>query len=319
MPAVITIGALMGACLAFVLFSRLFYHRSAIATLVEWYLFLTEKHYKPTELLSALQERREHGEDPYILPKSVRGRGFFHEYRYEDMQVFHTRYGEKSKKAVIYLHGGAYYRKPRGFHIRFAERMSRRTGLPFILPIYQKAPLHTCRDAYQLLPRFYLEQCKQYDTLILMGDSSGGGLALGLAQYLSDKGIRPPSALILMSPWVDVALKNPDIPRYEAKDPIVFLDNVTLLGRAWADDLPPSDPRVSPLHGSLCGLCHIHLFCGKREVLYPDCCLLHEKLRDCDTPVRFYRGEGMNHVYPIFPIPEAKKAQKAICRIIEES
>lgn len=54
-----------------------------------------------------------------------------------------------------------------------------------------------------------------------MGDSAGGGLALGLALALKTENITQPKDIILLSPWLDVTLSNEDIPKYESSDPIL--------------------------------------------------------------------------------------------------
>src|SRR3712207_7656426 len=48
-------------------------------------------------------------------------------------------------------------------------------------------------------------------TVTLAGDSAGGGLALGLAQTLRDQGLPQPRRLLLVSPWLDLTLGNPDL------------------------------------------------------------------------------------------------------------
>ena len=68
-----------------------------------------------------------------------------------------------------------------------------------------------------------------------MGDSAGGGLALGLAEVLRDQGDICPEELILISPGVDMTLTNPDIPNYVALDPMLGIDGVRRLGEVWAN------------------------------------------------------------------------------------
>lgn len=301
--------------LALIIASKFVYHRSAMSTVVEWYLRLTEKHYTEAELNEAFKERMEKGDAPCKKPKALS----CVEKEYQGMQTFYVNEAIGSEKAVIYLHGGAYYRKPRKHHFRFIKKISKECNIPFIVPIYKKAPNHTCKEAYDLLTAFYKEMKSQYKSVILMGDSSGGGLALGLTLHLKNQKIELPSSLVLLSPWVDVALGNSDIESYIKKDPLVFLDNVKLLGKAWAGELSLDDYRVSPINGEMEGLPTTHIFCGTRELLYPDSSLLYEKIKNSGVSVNFHIGEGQNHVYPIFPlIKEAKEAQKVIKSTINE-
>ena len=291
-----------------------------MSSIVELYLRITEKHYTKDQLKKDIEFKRKNGDTPYILPKRITKRYGFLEKQYQGMQVFSLNEEKLNDKVVLYLHGGAYYRKPRKYHLLFVGRISEETGVPFVAPIYGKTPIYTPKEVYETLTNLYNELKTKHKDVILMGDSSGGGLALGLTLYLKEQGYGLPSELILLSPWVDVSLENEEIQDYIKKDPIVFLDNVKALGKEWAGELPLDDYRVSPINGNLSGLCQTHIFCGTREVLYPDCHLLYEKLKASGINVFFYEGKGQNHVYPIYPlIKEAKKARSEIEEIIEKS
>ena len=293
--------------------------RSIMSFLVELYLRITEKHYTRDRLKKDIELKRKNGDTPYILPKRIAKRYGFLEKQYQGMQVFSLNEEGLNDKVVLYLHGGAYYRKPRKYHLSFVGKVSKETSIPFVAPIYGKAPMYTPKEVYEVLTNLYNELNSKHKEVVLMGDSSGGGLALGLALYLKERGYTLPSELVLLSPWVDVSLENEEIQDYIKKDPIVFLDNVKILGKEWAGTLPLDDYRVSPINGDMSGLCQTHIFCGTKEILYPDCRLLYEKLKANGVTVSFYEGKGQNHVYPIYPlIREAKKARREIKEIIKK-
>lgn len=54
--------------------------------------------------------------------------------------------------------------------------------------------------------------------LILMGDSAGGGFVLALAQFMKQEEVPQPSQLILLSPWLDLSLSNPNIKEIDPSD-----------------------------------------------------------------------------------------------------
>ena len=56
----------------------------------------------------------------------------------------------------------------------------------------------------------------------------------------------------------------------------------------------------------------VTLFTGTRELLYPDLCLLNEALIRAGVPVDFHVGTGLNHEYPLMPLPEARRAVRQI-------
>ena len=58
------------------------------------------------------------------------------------------------------------------------------------------------------------------DQFVLAGDSAGGIVILHILQSLKEKAFKH---VFLLSPWIDFALKNPEIPSYEANDPMLAM------------------------------------------------------------------------------------------------
>ena len=312
MPVLIIIAAL-GVIWATL---QIVYGRSLIATIVEWYLRLTEKKYTDEEVRAGLSDLALKTEVEYSVPEKYAQKMRVEKTVLDGMQTF-TFYGsDKPKTAVIYLHGAGYVRPPRKQHWRFAYRLAKCTKSAVIFAIYPKAPTHVFDESYEILIKLYLNTRKKYEKVFLSGDSSGGGLAVGLAENFLTRNIPQPDALILLSPWLDITLSHPDIPAYEKKDPIVCASNDRIWGETWAQGVDLKDYRVSPFYGEVKGLAPTYMFIGTREALYPDVIEFGGKLAKEDVFVRVFVGQGMNHVYPIYPIPEAGKALKQISKII---
>lgn len=298
------------------IFSRLYYSRSLMATLVEWYLRITTKKISEDDVRNSLSQLPKVNDVEYKLPKLLNLKDYVKEEKYQNMQVF-TFNKDKidSSKVIIYLHGGAYVRQPRFHHIKFVKKLAKKSGLPVILPLYPKAPNHTFEESYKLLTSFYLEIRKKYQKVYLMGDSSGGGLALGLCEDFLRKKIAQPDELILFSPWVDISLKNKDIRYYENLDPLLSKKNTIIWGNSWTNNTNTDDYKLSPIYGDMLGLNSVHLFVGTREILYPDIKLCYSIMKDSKVDVKYYVGKGLNHVYPIYPISEANLVMKKLLEI----
>ena len=151
-----------------------------------------------------------------------------------------------------------------------------------------------------------------------MGDSAGGGLALGLSMYVASIGLRVPDKLILLSPWVDLLMDNPEIKNYLKIDPTLKYDDLSVDAAYWANGTDLKDYRLSPIYGDLSVLKDVSLFCGTHEFFYPDIVKFSEMLKEKGVKNSLYVGEGLNHVFPAFPIPEADLAISEIVRLIEE-
>lgn len=224
----------------------------------------------------------------------------------------------KDQRVIMYLTGGAYIQRPDKTHWQYLNRLAIATDAKIYIPIYSLAPHATYRTAYQEVASLYGEiyNLVPASKVTIMGDSAGGGLATGFCEYLGKKGLPQPGHLILFSPWLDLDLTNPLISKYEDKDVTLAVNGLRKIGTMWAGDTEHRDYRLSPLYGNLDQLRDVTVFVGTREILYPDIALFIQKLRDTGVNVKLYTGRGLFHIYPLYPIPEAKSVMKRVVAII---
>ena len=219
---------------------------------------------------------------------------------------------------IFFLHGGGYTMRPTLFHFTMMDEIHKLTGATIMFPIYPLSPNDNYRTCYQKVTAIYKETAflAQGHCLTLMGDSAGGGLALGLHMHLGEQGIALPDRLVLVAPWLDITMKNPAIKAIERKDRMLGPIGLIEFGKRWADGDDPNQYRLSPINGDLSPVDKILVVAGTRDILYPDAKLLVEKLETLHKPVEFIAGAKMPHDYPLMPIPEAKKAVRAIAEFI---
>jgi len=123
------------------------------------------------------------------------------------------RSGEKCDKAILYVHGGAYYFGSVDEHRYQMQRHARKLKAKVFAPRYRLAPqfpfpcgLQDCIAAYlQLLEDFEPSQ------ILFAGDSAGGGMVLSMLVTLRDQGQPLPAGTILLSPWVDLTHSFPSV------------------------------------------------------------------------------------------------------------
>lgn len=227
-----------------------------------------------------------------------------------------------NQKVILYLHGGSYLNNPTSYHIDMLKTLSTSLDAKIVLPIYPKAPTYTYDVAMPRLVSLYQDILKSTSpqNITIMGDSAGGGLALGLALALKTENITQPKDIILLSPWLDVTLSNPDIPKYESSDPILSAWGLRIVGNIWArrGENNTKHPYVSPIYGDTSGLAPITMFVGTHEIFYPDITKFDKMLAERKHTHQLFVGEEMNHVYPIYPIEEAKTAQYQIIDTIKK-
>jgi acetyl esterase/lipase len=219
---------------------------------------------------------------------------------------------------VMYLHGGGYFAGIVTAHWGIIARLIRRTRCTVTAPLYPLAPEHTVTDMFALLLPLWRELAAEVgaDNLTVMGDSAGAGISLALAQLLRDRDEPLPARLVLISPWLDVTLSDPSQPELARRDRLLDIPGARAAGAMYAGDLPPTDPRVSPLFGSLTRLPPIAVFAGTHDLLYPDALRLRDRAAEQGAALEHYDYEGLFHGWLGVPLPESTRAMDQIAAFI---
>jgi acetyl esterase/lipase len=219
---------------------------------------------------------------------------------------------------VIYLHGGAYVEGIFRFHWYFIAAMVERLGIPFTVPLYPLAPEHDCVAASTFVLDLYRELVGSHggSQLAIMGDSAGGGLAASISLQAVAAGIEAPAALVLLSPWLDVTMTDPEQVTLEKVDPLLCRKGPEAAGRWYAGALPTTDPRVSPLYGDIGRLPPTLMFCGTHDILVTDARRLVARAAAAGTPVEYHEEDGLMHAYPLLFFPESVKARERITQFV---
>jgi acetyl esterase/lipase len=221
---------------------------------------------------------------------------------------------------VFFLHGGSYVLNATRPHWRFLANLVESTGCGVIAPDYPLAPRHTYAEAYQALVSYYRvfdEARREGETVVMMGDSAGGGLTLGLCMALRDERLALPSSLVLLSPWLDVTMSNPHIEVLDPTDPFLNVQALKNAGLAWAGGANPRKPWISPLYGNLLGLPPMHLFIGTKDVLAADARRFRGLCLASKANLFFYEYENMVHDWMLLDFKEAKMAAQRIAEIVK--
>lgn len=317
----IVLAALILVIVGAVGVNRIVYGRSTMATIAELVVRSgTSKTIFTDEsaLDEFVEQKRISNQNEYEFPENVSLDVTVEQYQSGGMQVFLFNPESSADQTVVYWHGGAYINQPSAEHLRFLNRLAKELDISIYLPIYPKLPQYTYEDAYAAAMEFYEELCgKGYKEISFMGDSAGGGFALGFAIELAKTDLFQPDQLILFSPWVDVSMENVEMEKYEKADPMLGIYGLKVLGTMWSgEDLDVHDPKVSPVYGDLTDLGHITLFVGTREIFYPEILRLDEALTQQGVAHTLHVGNGMNHVYPVYPIPEADDVFDEVTELI---
>jgi len=123
------------------------------------------------------------------------------------------RLNTPGNRVMLYVHGGAYFFGSVGEHRYQMQRHARKLKARVFAPEYRLAPqypfpcgLQDCLAAY-----LFLLTTQDPSTIILAGDSAGGGMVISMLVIMRDQGIPLPSGAILISPWVDLTHSFPSL------------------------------------------------------------------------------------------------------------
>jgi len=220
--------------------------------------------------------------------------------------VQHTTYGGMSVvqitpahpdgNYVVAIHGGAFIFAPSIFHWLDYTVMAYQTGATIEVPIYPL--LQQGGAAGTVVPQIASLLSMEVGAhgaphVSVIGDSAGGNLALAATEYLVANNDPVPGSMVLLSPWLNLAMTNPNIGLVQ--DPLLPFGPAQELGKAWAGGLNVGNPEVSPLNGSLSGLPHTTVYTGNLDILSPDALVLEQEAATAGAPFSFVLANGEIH------------------------
>ena len=225
-----------------------------------------------------------------------------------------------NKKYIVYFHGGSYVAEATQNHWDFLENVVKDTGYTVIMPDYPLTPKYHYQDVYNMVEPLYKEIIETVgsENVILMGDSAGGGLALGVYERMAEEAVAIPVKTILISPWLDVRLENENIQEIEKRDTILNKEALRLAGISYAEKDGINSYLVNPIDGDVSTLQNIKIFVGTEDILNPDCHLLKEKADAVNGDVEIKEYENAKHIWIIDYNSEEEVTNKAYNDVIEE-
>jgi epsilon-lactone hydrolase len=206
---------------------------------------------------------------------------------------------------VVHFHGGGYCVGSPAEARDWAARLSARAGCRVVLPEYRLAPEHpypaAVEDARAVMSHVLDETAA--GTVVVSGDSAGGGLALGAAlacRGTTDRAARL-AGCILLSPWLDLTADRTAVPDLVRRDVVLSPAWLEACAQAYVPVADRAQPMVSPLHADLGGLPPLLIQCGTDDLLAPDSEHLAVRAAAADVDVTYSRWPGMWHDFALQP------------------
>lgn len=223
---------------------------------------------------------------------------------------------KKSKKAILFFHGGGFTICSTADHIGLCDRLAEASGIPVLGVDYRLAPefcfpaqVEDAIDAY----RFLLDNGYKSSSVVPVGISAGATLVLSLLISAREHDIPLPSCAVCMSPAVNLLFEGRSVTENLSTDWITGerLDAIRNMYMRGGD---PRQPMASPIYADLEGLPPLMIQAGTGELLRDDIIAFVEKARKSGIDIEFELWEGMFHCWQVFSA-ELKEGDEAIRQI----
>lgn len=224
-----------------------------------------------------------------------------------------------TKTKILYFHGGSYVAEATQDHWDFIGKIVKDTGATVIMPDYPLTPKYNYKDVFEMAVPLYKELINKVPSneLILMGDSAGGGIGLALEEKIGEENLPMPSKTILISPWLDVRLNNPEIVQVQKLDKQLNKETLKLAGISYAGEDGINSYLVNPIDGDLSKLENITIFTGTYDILNPDVKILKERAEKAGTQIEVKEYEKEGHIWFIEKNGDEAIAEKAYQEMLE--
>ena len=223
---------------------------------------------------------------------------------------------------LLYLPGGGFMLPASGQVALMVSRICQVARSRALLVHYRLAPEHPfpagledCLAAY----RHLLDLGTDPKSIVIAGDSAGGGLTLSTLMALRDDGDPLPAGAVVISPFTDFSFGGESRFSNARRDPLLSAKSMKMMNALYLDDALHDNPLVSPVFGDFQGLPPILAHVGSTEVLLDDTRRVGERAVAQGVDFRVEVWDQMPHVWHMAAfLPESKTAIAGIGAFMRE-
>jgi monoterpene epsilon-lactone hydrolase len=193
--------------------------------------------------------------------------------------------------------------------------ITKAVGARALIPNYRRSPEHKFPaqlDDVEKAYRWLLAQRVRPENIASIGHSIGGNFAVSLAVRLRDEGVPLPAAILSVSPWYDIEMKNETLESNAETDALLSRPLIETLREAWigGTGVAGNDPRVNLLYADLTGLPPIMVYYGAHEMLAGEAVEFAKRAKDAGVDVSLHSlPEGQhNFILGAGRVPEVDQA-----------
>ncbi|MDR5810759.1 alpha/beta hydrolase [Caballeronia sp. LZ019] len=226
------------------------------------------------------------------------------------------------RSTILYLHGGGYYFCSPRSHRAISFGLAVRAHADVLSVDYRLAPEHrfpaAVDDAIAAYRALVGDEIAPR-SIVIAGDSAGGGLALATALALRDAGDALPAGIVLFSPWTDLTCSGASMQANEGRDPMFHAAVFPKVAAQYLGEADARHPYASPLFGAFEGLPPLLIHVADTELLLDDSTRAADKARKAGVHVNLRIWRNVPHIFQIWApfMPEAREALSQAARFID--
>ena len=137
--------------------------------------------------------------------------------------------------------------------------------------------------------------------IVVFGDVLEAASPLRCHSSLGDPVKRLPDALHVVSPFVDLSVRETAVNAETKLDPWFNRVMVTQLAACYVQDADLADPLLSPIEADLSGLPPLLVHAARDETLYPSAVALAERAAGAHVRTEFHSVDDTVHSFVLFP------------------
>jgi acetyl esterase/lipase len=211
--------------------------------------------------------------------------------------------GARPGRTVLHFHGGGYCIGSPRMMRAWAAHLSAQAACRVVVPDYRLAPAHPhpagLDDARAVMDALRGDGAPV--SIVISGDSAGGGLALAFVLALRDAGETLPAGCMLASPWLDLSRDRRAVPGLVRRELMLTPGWLEACALAYAPRADWAAPSVSPLLAGHGGLPPLLIQAASDELLGPDAERLAASASAAGADVTYTRWPGMWHDFVLQP------------------
>ena len=226
--------------------------------------------------------------------------------------------GARDEPVLVFIHGGGMFFPLNNLFRKVLGNLSALSETRVFAVDYDLPPDHVYPTAHDQCYASYRALAEQGKRVVLIGESSGGALALATLLRAAKAGLPQPALCVLISPVLDFGFRDLKGWDYEA----IFADPGFAIGlhQHYVAGCDLENPDLRPVDADLTGLAPIYALAGERDFTRRDVERLDEGLQRHGATLDYMLWPRAWHGWTLFGsvLPEARDAQELLGEVIRK-